>query len=235
MTLPVSLDSLRTGLAQTHQRVKVSSGGSGDMYLKLPKTGIWCYGPDDVEVEENSLWAVNPGTFMVGYISWEPDKSKAAAKLGEMMVPATNPPIDPTTLPQVAGPWDEQMAMSMTCVYGEDQGTRLVYNTTSKGGLRAVNGVLGEIVARLNDPSSGNAIVPVIELLVDSYTHKRYGKVFVPEFRVHKWLDLSEASGGEAPQDDLDALPEPEVMDAIPPEEAPPEEAPKRRRRRRAA
>lgn len=240
--LPANLQSLMTGLQSAHQRTKALAGSAGEQYLRLQKTGVWTYGADDIDVQENSAWAVDPNSFVMGFIAWEPDDNKAAEKLGEEMRAATDKPILRADLPEVGGPWDEQLGMTLLCLNGEDKGTKVIYNTTSKGGLRAVNEVLGAVVMRLQE-GENDQIIPVVHLHVDSYQHKRYGKVHVPVFAVVKWENLSntpkaaaaemESATEDPPADDTP--PDAPSADAPAPEPSPTTPANSRRRRRAAA
>jgi hypothetical protein len=45
-------------------------GGSGMAILKMDKTGHWVFGADQTEIEEDSQWAVNPFSFVHGFIAW---------------------------------------------------------------------------------------------------------------------------------------------------------------------
>ncbi len=38
--------------------------------LKMDKGGHWIYGAEQTEVESDSTWAVNPFSFIHGYIAW---------------------------------------------------------------------------------------------------------------------------------------------------------------------
>jgi hypothetical protein len=84
--------------------------------LKMDKTGHWVFGAEQEEVENGSRWAVNPLSFVHGYIAW--GKGEA---LGEMMAPITDP------LPEVGVPpsgaergWEMQLGFSLKCISGED-------------------------------------------------------------------------------------------------------------------
>lgn len=209
-TLPASIDHLMKGLVATHARVKTAAGDEN--YLKLAKTGVWTYGADEIDVEEGSEWAIDPNSFVTGFIAWEPDDNKPAEKLGEEMRPATDPPILRSDLPDVGAPWAEQMGCQLMCLTGEDKGTRVSYATTSKGGLRAINTILGEVVGQLQ-AGEGDSIVPVVDLAVDSYNHKRYGRIFTPVFKLNAWESLSNtpaAAGKAIEQEKKEPEPEPE-------------------------
>jgi hypothetical protein len=36
----------------------------------MDKTGHWVFGIDQTEIEDDSTWAVNPFSFVHGYIAW---------------------------------------------------------------------------------------------------------------------------------------------------------------------
>lgn len=196
--------------------------GTGDVILKMDKTGSWIYGADATDIEEGSRWAINPFSFIHGYVAWgEGDK------LGEKMVPMSQP------LPEVGeGPagakrgWEQQLGFSLRCINGEDEGLEVVFRVSSVGGKRAVQ-KLGVAIADQVDAeqSKGAAakIVPICELGKDHYQHKSYGKVFTPEITIVEWVTM--AGPAEAT-----AAVEPSKVEA-PAEEAANEEPVRRRRR----
>ncbi len=69
------------------------------------------------EVETGSLWAVNPYSFIHGFIAWgEGDV------LGEKMVPITQPLPEMDDAPPMAKRgWETQVGMSLKCLDGEDK------------------------------------------------------------------------------------------------------------------
>jgi hypothetical protein len=180
--------------------------------LKMDKTGHWVFGADQTEVDDDSRWAVNPFSFVHGFIAW--GKGEA---LGEVMAPLTQP------LPEV-GPapdgaergWEMQFGFSLKCISGEDAGLEVRYSTTSVGGKRAVQ-QLGLAIAE-QVTANPSLPVPIITLAKDHYQHKSYGRVYTPVFEVADWTSMDgEAEGVQ----ELDA-----------PEAAAAEgEAPRRRRR----
>ena len=42
----------------------------GTVILKMDRTGHWVFGADQDEVEPGSKWAVNPYSFVHGFIAW---------------------------------------------------------------------------------------------------------------------------------------------------------------------
>ena len=52
-------------------RAIAPAGGSGmTAILKMDRTGHWVFGTDQEEVEDASRWAVNPFSFVHGFIAW---------------------------------------------------------------------------------------------------------------------------------------------------------------------
>ena len=194
-----------TSLA-TALRAVAPDVASATVILKMDKTGHWVFGADQEEVEDDSLWAVNPFSFLHGFIAWGEGEV-----LGEKMVPVTQP------LPDVDAPppgakrgWEPQVGFSLKCISGQDEGMEARYTTTSVGGKRAVQSLAVEIAGQVEKDQTKP--VPVVKLAKDHYQHKSYGRVYTPVFDVQKWIGMD----GDAPAE----------------AEAPAEEP---RRRRRAA
>ena len=59
---------------------------AGVAILKMDKTGHWVYGADQTEIEDDSTWAVNPFSFVHGFIAWGDGEV-----LGEKMVSVSQP------------------------------------------------------------------------------------------------------------------------------------------------
>lgn len=199
-----SVQSLSTALKSLANDV----GPSGVVLLKMDKTGSWVFGADQTEVQEGSKWAVNPFSFVHGYIAWGDGEV-----LGEKMVPVTQPlPEMETAPPNAKRGWEIQVGMSLKCLNGEDAGMECRFSTTSVGGKRAVQELAVEIAAQVEADQSQP--VPVVALERDHYMHKSYGKIYTPEFRVLEWVGMD---GGKT-----DAAPAAPVAPAV-------EAAPKRR------
>ncbi|KPK27185.1 MAG: hypothetical protein AMJ66_11345, partial [Betaproteobacteria bacterium SG8_40] len=106
-SLADSLRSLDSGLG--------AAGGS--VILKMDKTGHWVFGADQTEVEDDSTWAINPFSFVHGFIAWGEGEV-----LGEKMVPVSAPlPELDTAPPGAKRGWETQVGMSLKCVSGEDK------------------------------------------------------------------------------------------------------------------
>ena len=201
-----SVQSLSTALRALEKDV----GPSGIVILKMDKTGHWVFGADQTEIEDGSTWAVNPFSFVHGYIAWG-DGEVLAEKMVSVSEPLPNIDVAP---PGAKKGWETQVGMSLKCLTGDDQGMEARYTTTSVGGKRSVQTLALAIAAQVEKDQSKP--VPVVRLKKDHYTHKSYGKIFTPVFEVVEWASM------DGKTEEVDA-----------PEEANPaaEDAPRRRRR----
>lgn len=217
------------GLKQGLQNVQASLPATmTDALLRMGKDGIWVYGAENIEVEEGSLWAVNPMSIRHGYACWtnyDVKEKKKNELLGEVMVSAGQPKPLRTDLQDLGWSWSDQISFSLKCLNGEDKGMQVLYKTTSVGGINATGKVLEALIAQLDkDPEHP---VPVLELGNDHYDHKQYGKTYVPIMTVKRWEALTDA------MPDLDAPEVEDVKDATTTVAA--EAAPARRRGAAAA
>ena len=129
--LPANLMDLAKGLQQS---ASTASGGGSGLYMKFAK-GDWTYGQEETDVEADSEWVVNPHGFKHGWVGWgDKAHNTAGTKLGEQMVPANNPLPLQGALDDIQGEWSQQVSMEMLCVSGSDQGTAVIFNTSSVGG-----------------------------------------------------------------------------------------------------
>jgi hypothetical protein len=201
-----SVASLSTALRALDKDV----GPSGVVILKMDKTGHWVFGADQTEIEDGSTWAVNPFSFVHGYIAWG-DGEVLAEKMVSVSEPLPNIDVAP---PGAKKGWETQVGMSLKCLTGDDEGMEARYTTTSVGGKRSVQTLALAIAAQVEKDQSKP--VPVVRLKKDHYTHKSYGKIFTPVFEVVEWASM------DGKTEEVDA-----------PEEANPaaEDAPRRRRR----
>ena len=214
-TLPANLTNMAAALAQSAG--SAGSSGSAELYLKMNKFGEWVYGADNTEVEEGVKLAINPQGFQHGWVAWgSKARGNDGQHMGEVMVPATNPMPAEADLPDVNGDWSKAIAVQLRITEGEDEGLQLLWKANSLGARKAYAAILQAVVARI---SEGNpAVVPLVKLSNDQYTHNSYGVIKTPELEIVGWADMD-----GAPAEEPDAL------------EAPEEAADKPRRRRRKA
>ena len=203
-----SVQSLSSALRSV--AADVGAGAGGMVILKMDKTGHWVFGADQTEVEDDSVWAVNPFSFVHGYICWGEGEV-----LGEKMVGVAEPlpELEPAPAAAKRG-WEMQVGMTLACTNGEDEGMHARYSATSVGGKKAVQ-ALAVAIAEQVDKDQAHP-VPLVRLKKEHYQHKSYGRIFTPVFDVQKWvgLDAEAAAADEDVEDEVAA-----------------DEAPRRRRR----
>ena len=201
-----------TSLAQSLRSLDTGTALGNTVILKMDKTGHWVFGADQTEVEDDSLWAINPFSFTHGYIAWGDGEV-----LGEKMASVTQPlpELEPAPPGSKRG-WEPQVGMSLKCVKGEDKDLEARFQTTSVGGKRAAQVLALAIASQVEKDQSRP--VPVVRLKKEHYTHKSYGRIYTPVFDVVEWISLDG--------------PDAEVKEEAPAEEPAPEPG---RRRRRAA
>ena len=122
-------------LSQALRSIEADVGPIGSVILKMDRTGHWVYGADQTEVEKETLWAINPYSFVHGYIAWG-----TGEVLSEKMVHISEPlpDLDPPPAGAQAG-WQPQVGMSLKCLSGEDKGMEARFATTSVGGKRSMH------------------------------------------------------------------------------------------------
>jgi len=204
-----ALSSLSTVLRSLNADI----GPTGTVIIKMDKTGHWVFGADQTVVEDDSTWAVNPYSFIHGFIAWGDGEV-----LGEAMTPLHEDLPEVEMAPHGAKKgWESQVGLSLKCLTGEDANMEARFTTTSKGGKRAVHELAIAIAAQVDKDQSKP--VPVVRLKVDSYKHTKYGKVLIPVFEIVDWMSMDGETATPA--------------DKTPAEEAAPaaEAAPARRRR----
>jgi hypothetical protein len=186
-------------LASTLRKIEADVGPTGMVIIKMDKAGHWVYGADQTLVEEGSLWAVNPFSFVHGYIAWGD-----GTVLAEKMVPVSEPLPDVGPAPEGAKRgWEMQIGMTLACTSGEDEGLQARYTVTSVGGKRAVQ----SLALAIADQAEKNpaAPVPLVELKKEHYQHKSYGRIYTPVFDIVDWkgLDGNNADPADEQGDDV--------------------------------
>jgi hypothetical protein len=182
--------SLSTALRSISNNV----GEAGVAILKMDKTGHWVFGADQTEVEDGSKWAVNPFSFVHGFIAWGEGEL-----LGEKMVPVTQPlPEMEAAPPGAKRGWETQIGCSLKCISGDDEGLEVRFSTASVGGKKAVQALAVEIAGAVEKDQTKP--VPVVVLKKAHYVHKSYGRIYTPIFEIVEWvsMDGSSSEGDQA-------------------------------------
>ena len=193
-----SVASLSTAL----RTIATDVSASTTAIIKMDRTGHWVFGADQTEAEDDARWAVNPFSFVDGFIAWGDGEV-----LAEKLVPVTEPlPELEAAPPGAKKGWEPQTGLSLKCISGEDAGMEARFTTTSVGGRKAVQ-ALAVAIATQVEKDQGKP-VPVVKLGKDHYTHKSYGRIYTPVFEVVEWVSMN----GEADE----AAPEAEAAPAAP-------------------
>jgi len=168
-------------------------GDVGVAIIKMDKGGHWVFGAEQTEIEEGSTWAVNPLSFVHGFIAWGDGEV-----LAEKMVSIANPLPDLDEAPPGAKKgWESQVGMSLKCVSGEDKGLEARYTVTSVGGKRAVQTLAVALADQVEKDQSKP--VAIVRLKKDSYAHKSYGKIYTPVFEIVEWVSMDGEATEAAP------------------------------------
>jgi hypothetical protein len=191
-----------TSLSTALRALETEVGAAGVVILKMDKTGHWVFGADQTEVDDGSTWAVNPFSFVHGFIAWGDGEV-----LGEKMVSVSQPLPELEEAPPMARKgWETQVGMSMKCLSGDDKGMEVRYTTTSVGGKRSVQALAVAIATQVDtDPKLP---VPIVLLEKEHYSHKSYGRIYTPIFKITSWMSMTDEPSA-APQDSItDEAPE---------------------------
>ena len=175
-------------LSTALRALEQGAGTSGVVILKMDKTGHWVFGADQTEVEDDSTWAVNPFSFVHGFIAWGDGEV-----LGEKMTGVQHPlPELDVAPPGAKRGWETQIGMSLKCLVGEDKDMEARFTTTSVGGKKAVQ-ALGVAIATQVEKDQSKPVA-IVRLKKDHYVHKSYGRIYTPVFEVVEWASMDGAA-----------------------------------------
>jgi len=199
----------REDLAKSLNNAAVSmpSVGGDQQYLKMltkgRDAGTWVYGQEETEVEEGSLWAINPLSIKHGYVAW--DTHAGGAPVQEIMVSINRQlpskdslPVLPPGTPSKKAPnvpvdleYADQRSFDAVCISGADEGVTVEYKQSSAGSMKLFSKVVN---ALLDQVSKGDDIVAVGKWGFSSYDHKTYGEIYNPEFEIVEWRTVEDTS-----------------------------------------
>ena len=115
------------------------------LQFKSREGGVWMFGQRRTIPEADSTWAVNPISFLWGWVCW----GDASKTLGERLVPVDKELPDVAELPDTGFPWQQQMAVSLKCISGSDAGVEVVFKTNTEGGKGEVVRLIEAVRDRL--------------------------------------------------------------------------------------
>jgi hypothetical protein len=189
-----------SSLATSLRSIATDVGPAGVVILKMDKTGHWVFGADQTEVEDDAQWAINPFSFVHGFIAWGDGEV-----LGEKMASVSQPlPELDVAPPQAKKGWETQVGMSLKCLSGEDKGMEARFTTTSVGGKRAVQALAVALAEQVEKDQTKP--VAIVKLKKDHYAHKSYGKIYTPVFQVMEWVSMD---ADETPAEAAEEAPAP--------------------------
>ena len=180
-------------LSSALRAIQSDVGPAGTVILKMDKTGHWIFGADETEVEDDSQWAVNPFSFVHGFIAWG-----EGVVLAEKIVGVSQPLPELDEAPSGAKKgWEFEIGFSLKCTSGEDKGVEARYTTTSVGGKKAVQAIAVALAEQVDKDQTKP--VAVVRLRKDHYNHKKYGKIYTPVFEVIEWISMDGEAEAPAP------------------------------------
>lgn len=228
-------------IASGGQRVVAAAPvySSAPLLRMLKGVGTWVYGQDENDVEEDSVWAVNPFGMQHGWVQWEADPKVKQRKAGEVMVSVSKPKPDITALP-APGPgnkWEEQGGLQLKCLTGTDAGTMVLFKSSSIGGMDMFVEVVDKISKRIDDAvaEGRDDVIACVRLESSSYDHPSYGKIFKPVMTIKGWMSMKTSGGGGKPTEPAQAAVQRQAAPPEPAQAAQAEAAQPVRRRRNAA
>lgn len=188
------LAGLAAGLRRTKQTMP-SFGGKP--YLTFGKDGGWTLGTDKRTTHNGRSIIVNITTLKSGFICWTnypAAEKRKNEKLGEEMRQITAEPIDITKLPDLGWEWKQQQYFEARFTDGDRE--ELSFSTSSMGGLEAMDGLMTEIMDRV-ESGEDVYLFPVVLIENDFYDHRQYGKTYKPIFEIIGWADADGVFEGE--------------------------------------
>jgi hypothetical protein len=156
---------------------------SGLPYLGLDKVGDWKYGAEAIEPEPGAYWAMDLSTARWGWVAWVDGKPA-----GEQMVSIANERPMRSAL-DAALPWVDQVSIEMLCVSGDDKGLRVLYKTSSLGGVKCF--MAYKDACKRQIPNAPSKPIAVVQLDTTSYQHSKYGKIANPVFKIAGWASMA--------------------------------------------
>ena len=169
------------------------------------KTGTWSYGVAHQEIEKGSQWAVDPFSFIHGWIAFNHNNEKVA----ELAAPLNQEMPERTQLPEGAKDWQEQTGFSMKCVAGDDEGLVVQFRASSASGVRAVGELVGRIGVQVEKDKNHPVLITELEIGV---IPTKFGKVYFPVFEEVEWVSIDEFEAIEPIEPETETQPEPEPV-----------------------
>ena len=171
-------------------------------YLKLSKEGEWVHGEKEEEVDEDDEFIIHPLSYQYGAVAFADNEfvdEKLVSAFGNDPIPVPEDlekefPIDKV---QANDGWKAQHGIMLMNVKG---GPRIVYKTSSVGGIRALERLIGEVGKRME--TNQDSFFPRVKLDVSFYKHKKYGKIYTPVLKIVAWMKNDSADIADIVEED---------------------------------
>jgi hypothetical protein len=167
-------------------------GGNIVGSLLIFSKGEWQRGQSKEEVEEGTRVIVEMNSLLVGWVRWKNQKpvEQRMGALAEDYHPEKRADLgyndekdwEPDSRGELRDPW----VFSNQFLCKTEDGDVMTFSTSSRGGITAVQALCR---AYAEECIEHEGEMPVVELGVDSYLHKDFGKTYVPIFPIVDWSD----------------------------------------------
>jgi hypothetical protein len=181
----------------------------GDLLKFSGKTGIWCYGPKNVELKKGTTLVAIVPAMLAGYVKWCDGELvdqvlKPIEGLDLRALRATLDETDRSLWPtdEDGRPVDPFKEAAMLPMKNPETGAEYTYSTSSVGGVRACKRLVGTFVKQIKAaPETTAGCLPVVELRVESYQHKNRerGTIYNPVLLGIDWVRASEIAALSPP------------------------------------
>jgi hypothetical protein len=152
-------------------------------FLGLDAAGRWKYGQDSIQPEPGALWGVDLKSAKWGYVAWVDNKPA-----GQFMCSVSEKRPRTLDLDEPTLPWQDQVSFEMTCLTGDDAGTRVLFKQSSDGGKRAFLNLINTAKQTLRTPQALKNYVPVVQLDKETYFHEGFKRdVTKPLLKLVSW------------------------------------------------
>jgi hypothetical protein len=180
-------------------------GWYGELLKCSGKTGIWSYGPENVELKKGTRLVAIVPEMLAGYVLWHD---------GELVDQAFKniEGLDLRALRATLGEGDRSLWLTdddgraidpykeaaMLPMKDPETGAEYTYSTSSVGGVRACKKLVGNFVKQIKAaPETTAGCLPLVELGVQPYQHpdRKRGTIFNPILLGIDWVRASEIAG----------------------------------------
>jgi len=199
---PTAKNSM-TNLAAALQnsQIPTESNLGSKAFLRFDfKTGRFFFGRDQEEVTGDTL-VLNIASFTHGWTLWVNGKPQKVQSSFNEPLPNPMAPVDGT---------DPSESRGFEARFEDDSDTIVVFETSSYGGRKGCDAILGEAIVKAKTGSE--YLFPVVKLDSESYKSQQGGTIHNPMFKAIGWMDQNGNLEGDiasldAPEDEEPVAP----------------------------